>query len=936
MKANKIIIVPTTHWDREWYIPFNEFRAYLVLMLDKLIKILKDDPDFTNFTLDGQVIPLEDYLQVKPKNREIIEKFIKEKRISIGPMYILPDEFLVSGESIIRNILLGHIMGREYGNGKVMKAGYIPDPFGHIAQLPQILQGFDIPSVLFMRGFGNEFEENNLNMEFIWNAPGKSASILGIHLIQGYSSAANLDTSLSDGLYENALKQIQKSVRRLEKYTATDIVLINNGSDHLYAQPEVPAILKQWNKENPDKIMEINDFEYYVSQVLSIKPNLKEFSGELRAGKYHPLLSGVFSARMWIKQKNTEIESLYEKYTEPVSTITWILDKYNQFDYPNTYIWTGLKWLLKNHPHDSICGCSIDEVHEEMKIRFQWAEQIGNEITKNSFIYLIDLIKFKALDDGKYALIIYNPLPWTRRDISYFDVIDLAKKDIVKSESGLMLTDSDDNIIDYQIYEVKEKPRYWQEPNSTYRYTFIADVPACGYKVYYIDPNNSMKAFVKNTDEFKLSQKSIENVFYKVEIKDNGRINVFDKKSKTFYENILEIEDMGDWGDEYDYSGPIRDDKDKKITSKNATQFAVYPFIDGPSQKTLKLKMTLKLPKSLAKGRLKREDILVDNPIQIFISLYKEINRIDVKIKLHNKSKDHRIRVIFPSNIKADKVYADGHFYIVPRDIKLPDSKGWAQKILPTNHQKDFVCVHDDKTCFAVINKGLPEYEAIKDNDGTIKLAITLLRCVGWLARGDLATRTGIRSAIAGPPLYTPGAQCLGKHEFDLSLCIRTEKKGYLDSDIAIIGKEFNNPLMTVIPDTVKSVIRSNDKLLLTPSAIFQIFKTVPVRVFEPYLPESLSFLEIDNKNISLSALKKSEEGDFLIIRVYNLASSLQKAKIVLFRNFNIKDVNIVNFLEENPGNNIKAKILHFKNNIIEFEIDANVIATFKLKFEKY
>jgi alpha-mannosidase len=270
---------------------------------------------------------------------------------------------------------------------------------------------------------------------------------------------------------------------------------------------------------------------------------------------------------------------------------------------------------------------------------------------------------------------------------------------------------------------------------------------------------------------------------------------------------------------------------------------------------------------------------------------------------------------------------------VIPRDIQLPNSKGWAQKALPTNHQKDFVCVQDDNSCFAVFNKGLPEYEAIKDNDGTIKLAITLLRCVGWLSRGDLATRTGMRSAIAGPPLHTPQAQCLGTFVFDLSLSIKNKKIDFLDAEIPKIGKEFNNPLMTIIPDTVRTVIRQNDKLILSPSSIFQIFENAPVKEFEPYLPESMSFLEVDNKNVLISALKKSEEGDFLIVRLYNLASNSQKLKLHFFENIAIKKAEIVNLLEETSKNEMKAKILNINKNLIEITLESHVIATIKLEF---
>ena len=289
MKANNIIIVPETHWDREWYISFQEFRARLVIMMDKLITILKTDPNYKSFTLDGQTILLEDYCEVMPEMKDVIKEFVKEGRLSIGPMYVLPDEFLVSGESLIRNLMIGHQIGREYGG--IMKAGYIPDPFGHIAQIPQILKGFEIPSILFWRGFGNEYEENKLNMEFLWNAPGKAASILAIHLVFGYGSLGALNTKKTNGEYKKALKTINYLVKKFENHIATPNILLNNGSDHHEALPEIPEIVKQWNKLHPEARMVQADFEYYINKVLESNPKLKEFQGELRGGRYANLLS---------------------------------------------------------------------------------------------------------------------------------------------------------------------------------------------------------------------------------------------------------------------------------------------------------------------------------------------------------------------------------------------------------------------------------------------------------------------------------------------------------------------------------------------------------------------------------------------------------------------------------------------------------------------
>ena len=146
------------------------------------------------------------------------------------------------------------------------------------------------------------------------------------------------------------------------------------------------------------------------------------------------------------------------------------------------------------------------------------------------------------------------------------------------------------------------------------------------------------------------------------EVKTNGQINIYDKKRNIWFENVCQFEDVGDWGDEYDYSGPTRKKIDKKYTTKDAEMAELTPFLNGPSQKSLKIKMILKLPVSLSPDRSLRQNILIKNTINLYISLYKGINRIDFKIELENKSKDHRFRVLFPSKIKSETIFCDGHF----------------------------------------------------------------------------------------------------------------------------------------------------------------------------------------------------------------------------------------------------------------------------------
>jgi mannosylglycerate hydrolase len=633
---------------------------------------------------------------------------------------------------------------------------------------------------------------------------------------------------------------------------------------------------------------------------------------------------------MGIKQRNTEIEYLFEKYSEPLSLITWVLDDYQKFEYPNEYLKTGLKWLIKNHPHDSICGCSIDQVHDEMKTRFDWAEQIGNEIIKLSYMYLANLIKFKPHEKNRIPLIIFNPLPWRRKDIVNFNGISKIKKTHKGFSHKFKLIDSNNIEIEYQGIKTVENPRFIRETDISYQFSFLADVPPCGFKVYYVILGEGTKEISSTDDDFKLTNNTIENEFYKIQITNDGRISVYDKKSKISYEDICQVEDVGDWGDEYDFSEPYKNQSGLKFSTRDANLVKISPFLNGTSHKTLKIEMNLMLPVSLTKDRLIREENYIENKIDLYISLYKEINRIDFKIDLENTSKDHRIRVLFPSKIESDKVYSDGHFYVIPRDIKLPDGKRWMQKPLPTNHQKDFIAVNDETKTFTILNRGLPEYEAIKNDNNTITLAVTLLRSNEWLSRSKMASR----KFNAGPSLNTPGAQCLGRHTFNLSLIVENDDSNWLDANIHLKGKEFNCPLKPFFPLMLKSSLGCTDRLMLEGFGMLPILKRPRVNTVEPYLPPEFSFLEINNENIILSALKKSEEGNHLIVRVYNIAPTSQRAVLKFFKKISIKKASIVNLLEENPRNDIKAQIEKVNNNDIEIAIEPHVIVTFKIELK--
>ena len=922
----KMIITPETHWDREWYLPFQSYRAKLVLLLDKLLDMIKINPDYANFTFDGQTVILQDYLEVRPEREAELMEAIKNRKISVGPMYILPDEYLVSGESMIRNLLLGHKIANKFG--KVMKSAYIPDPFGHFAQLPQILSGFELPTILFARGFGNSFDDLNLDMEFQWNSPGKAASIIGIHLIKGYDSVAKLsDDKDEDGTYNNALDKIEMIMNGLNEHSCTGILPLNNGSDHLFAQPHIPDVVKQWNEKYPDIPLVQGDFGEYSELMMAENPQLKEFTGELHGGKFQYLLSGVYSARMWIKQKNAEIQNLLEKYTEPVAALNWLLlDK--KYPNPTEYIWKSWQWLLRNHPHDSICGCSIDEVHDvDMKFRFYNSKIMAEEILKDSLLQLSYNIEIDEMDGERLAIIVYNPQPWERSEnVSVNLYGDSQMEFIFNDMKAFMIKNADGNECAYDIELVQPPDQFKHIKTRCYNLKFkTKNVPAMGYATYYIYPGEEPEFMDVNGDsnafDIKTGENWLENKFYKIILNNNGTFTVNDKETGISYNKVAYIEDGGDWGDEYDYSGPKPDQQDKIITNLNLD--AEFKIIKGYVSARAFIKYKLNIPKSLNtdENRPNRIDDCNTHEINIKIELPSEEKLIKIILEFNNQSKDHRFRMVFPTGIKSDKIYADGHFYVVPRSLTPPKDDDWTQKWVPTHHQNKFVSVDDDKNCVTVMNKGLPEYEAIISEDGKISFAITLLRSIGWLSRGDFSTRVN----NAGPDLCTPGAQCLGKHKFELALT--TSKLSWIDSGVLRIAEQFISELQPAVPLSIKSMLRIINGV---PLDFGNLESKSTTNEDERKLPANFSFVKINNSNISLSTLKIAEDASGLILRLVNMADIEQRDKLKFFKN--IKGAVIVNLNEEVPINKIKADI-SINNEILNIKLHPNCIVTIKLVF---
>jgi len=414
-------LISHTHWDREWYLPFQEFRLKLVELIDNALDLLARDRGFRYFMLDGQTIVLGDYLAVRAERERELARHVRSGRLLIGPWYVLPDEFLASPEALVRNLMEGRRIAARFGRN--MPIGYVPDPFGHIGQMPQILRGFDIDTACVQRGLDEQ------PCEFWWHAPDGSR-VLMAYLREGYGNAAGLAANDPPRF----LKGVRECAAALLPHTAAGHIALMYGTDHMPPPVETSRALAYAAPRLRGHRLIHSTLPAYVAglrRALGGRINsLPTVEGELRSSKRWHLLPGVLSARMWIKQRNHACEELLEAWAEPFSA--WVemagargtaRDRMHEADGrladPVAVLREAWRLLMQCHAHDSICGCSIDQVHDEMRPRFDQVEQIGESLVRQNLTRLSLAAETRAprgVGEACAAIVVFNPVAWTRSD----------------------------------------------------------------------------------------------------------------------------------------------------------------------------------------------------------------------------------------------------------------------------------------------------------------------------------------------------------------------------------------------------------------------------------------------------------------------------------------------------------------------------------------
>jgi mannosylglycerate hydrolase len=795
MTARRIAVVPHTHWDREWYKSYQDFRLALVELIDTLLPLLERDAGYPHFMLDGQMAVVDDYLEVRPEAEGRLRALAAAGRVSMGPWYVLMDEFLASGETIVRNLQMG--LGRGAAFGGAMELGYLPDMFGHIAQMPQILHLAGFHDAVVWRGVPSSVTKN----AFIWESPDGS-SVRAEYLPVGYGNGAALPDDA-----KALVRRTSDNVAEVAEFLLSDLLCMN-GSDHLMPQPGLGRVVAEANDLQDDFDFEITSLPRYLAGAPT--EGLTRVEGELRSGARANMLMGVTSNRVDVKRRGAVAERELERRAEPLAALFQA-----PADYPHRLL--ELAWLemIRNSAHDSVCACSVDDVVDAVLHRYAEARAIATGLADRA-------VRAFARSLSQAGPSVLNPAPRARSGLVELvvpadgpppaDVQVLSERsglpgsmvldaDTVRTVLGMMqgprisddawihevrIEDTEEGIditiavgteekSDVPIAEAKQDvyTRLGARPDAVVRVAMdqpstrriaarSGEVPGYGWSAFAATPL-AHPVEVDETDGAVV----VRNGLVRIDV--DRADGTFALDGTRGYGRLV---DGGDLGDSYNYSPPRQD-------SFVDTPHVVAVRVDerGPVRARVRITSTYEWPDHVdgsSQARVGGHQVDVDTVVEVRA----DEATVRVTTTFVNPSGDHRLRVNLPLPEPADQSRAESAFTVVTRGLTAegrPDEFG-----LPTAPADRFV----NAGRLTVVHEGVCEYELVDiEGDAAHTIALTVLRSTGMLSRLGMA----YRPFPAGPLTPVEGLQMRGKQvELRYALALDCEDPYRLADDVLL------------------------------------------------------------------------------------------------------------------------------------------------------
>ena len=746
--VHHVDVIPHTHWDREWYSPFPTFRLRLVDLLDELLPRLESDPGFTHFQLDGQMAVVDDYLGLRPGAKDRLRHLASTGRLSMGPWYVLPDEFLVSGETHVRNLQRGLRRAEDFGGA--MQVGYLPDMFGHIAQMPQILTQFGFADAVVWRGVPSSVH----SPAFRWEAPDGS-SVRAEYLPAGYGNGSGLPDDTA------AVRRKIETFRLLFGDLVGDPILLMAGMDHEVPPPHLTSVVAALNAEEATReggdVYELRICSLAEHLASSPRADLPVISGEMRSGHRANVLMGVASNRVDVKQAAARAERTLERIAEPLAAL-WLSDPDHGGDPQRWAPVFDLAWLdvIRNAAHDSICACSHDEVVDAVLHRYAEATRLAEGVADRA-------VAAAAARMAAAGATVLNATPRTRSGIVEIDLPgdgpDGAADDgsdaaVLQILSSVQATDELDGAVGADA--------------SRRVLAMTGEVPGYGWARWQpVAPDRPVAA----DGDLGLT---------------NGLVTVVvDPTDATFSIDAIggfgRLVDDGDSGDTYNWCPP---EVDRVVDAPSAVRVTRTEV--GPLRGRLVVEATYLLPERCtidgrddmttgwAGGEIYRRVGEVPTVITTTIELRADDPAVRVTTAWDQRSRDHRLRVHLPVPTPTDHSEAEDAYAVIRRPLWIEGGPHeWG---VPTFPSRRFVRAGG----LTVPHEGLCEYElvdlatprgrpvragsdelpyGVAPPRGTTAstLAVTLVRSTGWLSRGPMPSRP----IPAGPFDRLDGSQVL-------------------------------------------------------------------------------------------------------------------------------------------------------------------------------
>lgn len=835
------ILVSHSHWDRAWYLPFETFRFRLVRMVDRLLDLLEADTDFRAFTLDGQTVLLEDYVEIRPEEAPRLRRLIAAGRLVVGPFYVLPDLFLVSGESLIRNLQRGLAMSEAWSS-TVPPVGYVPDPFGHPAQMPQLLAGFGLGTYLLTRGLDEAAKDAHGSL-FRWQAPDGSA-VTAFYARDGYFNAAALGHADDYGRFDGqapdvatALSQIDASRERLLPLQPTRTLLLLNGFDHMPEQPTLPRLLGEVGRARPDWAIVHGTLTDFFAAIAQEAPDLPTATGELIGNADHPILLSVYSTRLYLKRQNHAAQHLLTQLAEPLRAWAHLEGRGPDARPFLDYAW---RELLRNHPHDDICGCSLDAVHRDDEARFRHVDETGRALVTEALeLLLADGFSPRDAPEGT-DVFVFNPHPFgVRQRVTCEVLLPNREGEFGPTREAHALRGVDGRGrpvgVDVRATEAPMLRSAFLEATWGRRYevAFEADVPPLGYTVVRLFEDDAAEPAPPAPTP------TLENDRWHLDATGGGLV-LTDRATGEQRHDVLRFAWERDAGDTYSF-GPVAGDAPRWARLASVAR-------DPNDARGLRCHFTLDVPRTLDTDETVRLDLEVRLTLDGARGLH-------VSVSYENRACDGRLRAFLPTETTTAASHADALFWLAPRTrpaLLTPEDAAERYAAFPgeltytTQHMQDFVLVGEHPRTW-VAARGLPEYELV-DAAGHTWVAVTLCRSVGWLSvKGGR-----IRRVAAGPKVPTPEAQCLREMGGDLLY-------GFGDETAAVAaqaGRVFSHPLWA------------------------QELPHLPTLAGRAPRPRAASLLALDNPAVVLSALRPEPHGPGVVLRLVNPTDAAQTATV--------------------------------------------------------